>query len=273
LITNLGRIGPGLKGEAAMRVEYLYRYPVKGLTAEALEAAEVEPDGCIPWDRAFALAQGDSGFDPAAPTWLQKTNFMCQARNAKIAALASMFEPRDGTLTIRAPDGTSVSENALSDTGRAKITAYLVSWLADEARSTPHADPVFQYVPGHSFCDQREKVVSLINMASLHDYEAKAGARRHRRRFRANVWFSGAAPWSERNWVGQYIQLGGAVLRITKGIVRCPATEVNPETAERDADPVAELRQFYGHTELGVHAKVVEGGRFELGDSIEVLGD
>ena len=36
---------------------------------------------------------------------------------------------------------------------------------------------------------------------------------------------------------------------------------------------VAELRQFYGHTELGVHAKVVEGGRFELGDSIEVLGD
>ncbi len=25
-----------------MRIEYLYRYPVKGLTAEALEAAEVE---------------------------------------------------------------------------------------------------------------------------------------------------------------------------------------------------------------------------------------
>ena len=49
-----------------MRIEYLYRYPVKGLTAEALEAAEVEAGGCIPWDRAFALAQGDSGFDPAA---------------------------------------------------------------------------------------------------------------------------------------------------------------------------------------------------------------
>ena len=44
-----------------MRIEYLYRYPVKGLTAEALEAAEVEPGGCIPWDRAFALAQGDAG--------------------------------------------------------------------------------------------------------------------------------------------------------------------------------------------------------------------
>jgi uncharacterized protein YcbX len=256
-----------------MRVEYLYRYPVKGLTAEALEAAEVQPGGCIPWDRAFALAQGDSGFDPKQPAWLQKANFMCQARNAKIAALASVFEPRDGMLTIRAPDGSSVSADALTASGRAKITTYLVAWLGEDARFTPAAAPVFQYVPGHSFCDQREKVVSLINMASLHDYEAKVGARRHRRRFRANVWFSGAAPWSERNWVGQHIQLGGAVLRITKGIVRCPATEVNPVTAKRDADPVAELRQFYGHTELGVHAVVIEGGRFELGDSIEVLGD
>jgi uncharacterized protein len=256
-----------------MRVEYLYRYPVKGLTAEALEAAMVEPNGCIPWDRAFALAQGDSGFDPAQPRWLQKTNFMCQAKNAKIATLASVFEPRDGTLTIRAPDGRSVSANALSETGRSAITAFLSEYLGHEARSTEAGGPAFQFVPGHSFCDQREKVVSLINMASLHDYEAKVGARRHRRRFRANVWFSGAAAWSERDWIGQQIQLGGAVLRITKGIVRCPATEVNPETATRDADPVRELRRLYGHTELGIHAKVIEGGRFAVGDAIEVLGD
>jgi uncharacterized protein YcbX len=256
-----------------MRVEYLYRYPVKGLTAEALEEASVEAGDCIPWDRAFALAQGDSGFDPAAARWLQKTNFMCQARNAKIAALASVFEPRDGTLTIRAPDGTAVSENALSAAGRDRITAFLTAWLGDEARSTAAGTPAFHHVPGHSFCDQREKVVSLINLASLRDYEAKVGARRHRRRFRANVWFSGAPAWSERNWVGQQIQLGGAVLRITKGIVRCPATEVNPETAERDADPVEELRRLYGHTELGIHARVTEGGRFAVGDAIELLGE
>jgi uncharacterized protein len=256
-----------------MRVEYLYRYPVKGLTAEALESAEVEPGGCIPWDRAFALAQGDSGFDATAPVWLQKMNFMCHARNAKVAALASVFEPRDGTLTVKAPDGTVVSANALTQSGRAEITQFLIAFLGDEARYTPEAAPAFHHVPDHSFCDQREKVVSLINMASLHDFEAKVGARRHRRRFRANVWFSGAKPWSERNWVGQHLQLGGAVVCVTKGIVRCPATQVNPETAERDADPVSELRQLYGHAELGIHARVVEGGRFALGDSIEVLGD
>jgi hypothetical protein len=59
---------------------------------------------------------------------------------------------------------------------------------------------------------------------------------------------------------------------VTKGTTRCPATEVNPETAQRDANPVTELRDLYGHVELGIHAEVVEGGKFAVGDSIELLG-
>ena len=251
-----------------MRIEYLYRYPVKGLTAEALDLAEVEQGGCIPWDRAFALAQGDSGFDPDQPAWLQKQNFMCLMKNARIAALFSFFDPRSGMLAIRAPDGSAAVENALTETGRDRIGAFLVSYLGEEARDTPR----FHHVPGHSFCDQRHKVVSLNNLASLRDFEAKVGARRHRRRFRANIWFSGAPAWSERDWIGQHIQVGGAVLRVTKGTTRCPATEVNPETAQRDANPVTELRDLYGHVELGIHAEVVEGGKFAVGDSIELLG-
>jgi uncharacterized protein len=250
-----------------MRIEYLYRYPVKGLTAEALEWTEVEAGGCIPWDRAFALAQGDSGFDPAAPAWRQKANFMCLMKNARIASLFSFFDPRSGMLAIRAPDGSAVVENALTEAGRDRIGAFLTDYMGEEARGTPR----FHHVPGHSFCDQTRKVVSLINLASLRDFEARVGARRHRRRFRANVWFSGAAAWSERDWVGQSLQLGGAVLRVVKPITRCPATEVNPITAERDLNPVAELRSLYGHIELGVHAEVVEGGRFAVGDAIEVL--
>jgi uncharacterized protein YcbX len=258
-----------------MRIEYLYRFPVKGLTAEAMEVAEVEEGGAIPWDRAFALAQGDAPFDPARPEFLPKQNFMCLMRNARIARLRATFEPRTGMLTILAPKdgqrggGEAISENALSQAGRDRIAAFLTGFLGEEARGTPR----FHHVPGHSFCDQRTKVISLINLASLRDYEAKVGARRHRRRFRANVWFTGAPAFSEFDWVGREIQLGGAVLRVVKRTVRCRATEVNPETGERDADPLAELRQLYGHTDLGIHAEVVEGGRFAVGDGIEVLPD
>ena len=256
-----------LKGSAGMRVEHLYRYPIKGLTAEALEEAAVEPGGCLPWDRAFALAQGDAPFDPARPEWLPKWNFMCGMKNARAAKLRAAFEPASGTMVIRAPDGREVAENALSAAGRERIGAFLTGFLGGEARGAPR----FHHVPGHVFCDQRQPVVSLISLDCLADLESRVGAARHRLRFRANVYFSGAPPWAEEGWVGREIQLGGARLRVLKHTTRCPATEVNPDTAERDANPVRELQSLYGHINLGVHAEVIEGGRIATGDGLELL--
>ncbi len=250
-----------------MRIDYLYRFPVKGLSAEALESAEVEEGGAIPWDRAFALAQGDSGFDPNHPAWLAKQNFMCLMVNARIARLRAFFEPRTGTLSLATADGNAVAANALSAAGREEIGAFLSSFMSEEARSTPR----FHYLPGHVFGDSRVPVISLIGLASLRNFESRIGARRHRRRFRANVWFSGAPAFSEFDWVGRQIQLGGATLRVVNRIPRCRATQVNPVTAERDADPVTELRALYGHSDLGVYAEVVERGRFAVGDAIELL--
>lgn len=250
-----------------MRIEYLYRYPVKGLTAEALDQAEVEEGGAIPWDRAFALAQGDSGFDPGNPTWLPKWNFLCQMKHAKAALLFSVFDPGSMTLRIRAPDGSGIEANPMTEAGQQRLASFLTDYMGDEARG----QPTFHHIPGHVFGDQKKPVVSLNNLASLRDYEAKVGAKRHRRRFRANVWFSGAPAWAEREWIGREIQVGGAVLRVVKGTTRCPATEVNPETGERDADPINELRSLYGHIELGIHAEVIDAGRFSIGDAMELI--
>lgn len=250
-----------------MRIDYLYRFPVKGLSAEALDSAEVEPGGAIPWDRAFALAQGDSGFDPEQPQWRPKHNFMCLKQNPRVAGLRAFFEPRTGLLSLRAPDGSAIAENALTASGRDRIGAFLIGFMGSDARPTPR----FHYVPGHVFSDSPARVVSLIGLSSLRDLETRVGARRHRRRFRANVWFNGAAPFAEFDWVGRQVQLGGATVRVLRRIPRCPATQVNPMTAERDADPTAELREHYGHGDLGVYAEVVEGGRFSVGDAIELL--
>ena len=72
----------------------------------------------------------------------------------------------------------------------------------------------------------------------------RVGARRHKRRFRANLYFSGAPAWHELEWVGQELLAGRARLRVVKRIPRCPATQVNPETAERDADPIDTLCDY-----------------------------
>jgi hypothetical protein len=252
-----------------VRIDRLYRYPVKGLTAEALADTEVEAGGCLPWDRAFALAQGDAPFDPDNPQWLQKRNFMCLMANARIALLKSSFDPRSGRLAIQAPSGGSVAGNALLAKDRERIGAWLVAFLGDEARGTPR----LYYVPGHSFCDDRHKGVSLINLASIADLERRVGAPRDPLRFRANIYFSQAPAGVELDWIGRELQVGGAHLRVTKRIVRCAATEVNPLTATRDANPVAELRAAYGHADLGILADVIEGGRMALGDALWLLPD
>jgi len=250
-----------------MRIEHLYRYPVKGLSAEALEMIEATVGQALPWDRAFALAQGDAPFDPEAPIWLKKTNFMCLMANARIAALKSHFDPATGILSIRAPDGAEIANTAMTPAGRERLGAWLSAFLGEEARGTPR----LHHVPGFVFGDQKVPVVTLINLASLADLEAKVGAPRHRLRFRANIYFSSTSPWGENDWVGRELLVGGARLKVVNRTVRCPATEVNPATAERDARPMHELRAHYNHMDLGVHAEVLEGGRIATGDAIEAI--
>ena len=254
-----------------MRIERLYRYPVKGLNAEALEEAQVEPGGALPWDRAFALAQGDAAFDPAAPVFLHKSNFMCLLRNARIAHLAAGFDGHDHILSVTAPDGSSVAADPRTPTGREQIGAFLVRFLGEEARHGEAGPPRFHHVPGHVFGDQRRPAISLIGLASLAAFQRDVGEPREPARFRANIYFSGAPPWAEFDWVEQNLQVGGATLRVTKRTKRCNATQVNPATAARDADPVRELLRTYGHADLGIHTEVVEGGRIAVGDTIVVL--
>lgn len=248
-----------------MRIETIYRYPVKGLTAEALEEATLTPGETLPHDRRFALAQGDSPFDPAAPTWLPKRNFACLMVNERLALAHSAFDARTGELAIRLPGAPPFLGDTRSPAGRAAIAAHLAAYMGEEARGTPR----FVEAPGHSFSDVAKKVVSIIGLSSLHALEQAAGATLDPLRFRANIYVSGGSPWAEFDLIGREILLGQARLRVVKRIVRCPATEVNPATGQRDADPPRWLRQHFGHADLGVYAEVLEGGRITVGDALE----
>jgi hypothetical protein len=247
-----------------VRVEHIYRYPVKGLSAESLAEVHLDVGEPLPGDRRFALAQGDAPFDEAAPTWLQKQHFAMLMQNERLAALHAAWDDRREILIVRPRDGEAVTASTATQEGRDRIAAWLTAYLGPEARGRPR----FVTSPGHSFSDHRNKVVSLINLASLASLEQAMGRTLDPLRFRANIYFSGLAPWAEFDWVGRSIELGGATLTITKRIPRCPATEVNPVTARRDCDPVQGLWDAFGHPDLGVYGRVEESGRVVVGDSI-----
>lgn len=254
-----------------MHIESLYRYPVKGLTPEPLEQAELLPGRCIPWDRAFALAQGDSAFDPARPAWVPKTNFMCLVRNTAIAGLKTRFDEAAETFSITTPSGETFTANPLTQAGQASLTEFLTRYLGAEARyGKERRPPQFHYFRNHSFCDHRTQVISLIGLGSLGALEQAAGGTRDKRRFRANIYIADIAPWAEFAWLGKTIAVGETTMIVQQRIDRCMATAVNPDTAQRDANPVSELREHFGHIDLGIFAEVLTGGEIRPGDEILV---
>ncbi|WP_043838169.1 MOSC domain-containing protein [Muricoccus aerilatus] len=257
-----------------MRVEQLFRYPVKGLTAESLEEVFLSPGETIPHDRRFALAQGDSPFDEAEPRFLPKQNFACMMKNARVVLVRAAFDPHDGTLSLAAEGHRPLSAPTATAEGKAALGDWLIRFLGEEARHGTAPDgtaraPRFTEAPGHAFTDQARKGVSLINLASLHALEAALGQRLDPLRFRANIYFTGLPAWAEFDWVGREVLLGGARLSVFKRTVRCPATQVDLATGERDLDIPRLLREHFGHADLGVHATVLEGGRVAVGDALE----
>lgn len=258
-----------------MRVEHLYRYPVKGLTAESLEEVELSPGETIPHDRRFALAQGDAPFDEAAPRFLPKQNFACMMKNGKVVLVRAAFDPRAEALSLIAEGHPPLSAPTGTAEGKAALGEWLIRFLGDEARTGVAEDgtprlPRFTNVPGHAFTDQVKKGASLINLASLAALEKAIGRRLDPLRFRANIYFSGLPAWAEHDWVGGEVLLGGARLSVFKRTRRCPATQVDLETGERDCDVPKLLQEHFGHMDLGVHATVAEGGRVAVGDALEV---
>lgn len=254
-----------------MKIESLYRYPVKGLTPERIASANLTPGRCIPYDRAFALAQGDAKLDIEHPAWISKVNFLCLAKNPATARLRAKFDEEEALLHIHDPQGADITASPFTAEGAAALTKYLTTALGDEARYGENGQaPQFHHFTQHSFCDHKTQVISLIGLSSIAALENAVGAPRDKLRFRANLYIEDAEPWAEFSLLGKTLQIGEVTMVVQERIDRCPATMVNPDTAEKDANPVKELRQHFGHIDMGVFAEILTQGTIRPGDSITI---
>ena len=251
-------------------VSAIYRYPVKGLSAEKMDRVTLMPGECLPHDRRFAVALGSTRFDPQHPEWLPKIRFVMLMRDEKLARLQTSFDPASGELSIAENRRESLRATITEPQGRRRVAEFITDFLGD-------ADGPLRVVeaPGHAFADARrkphattDKYVSLTNRASIAALEAAMGAPIDPMRFRTNVYFDGASAWSEHDWVGSEVILGAARLRVISPITRCAATQVNPVTAKRDLDIVAALGRAFGHINVGVYAEVVVGGEIVAGETL-----
>lgn len=247
------------------RVAALYRFPVKGLTGEALDAVRPVSGSGFPADRRFAIALGTTAYDQTEPAWLPKASFFQLARHERLALLESRFDSESGMLTLSRGGRPVAHGKATEPQGRAIIGEFLAAFLdAGQGR------PKLVEGPSIGLADCGEALVSIIGEASIADLARVVGKPVERLRFRANIYLGGTKPWEELGWIGRDVTLGTARLKIVDRIGRCAATNVDPTTAERDMNLPLALQRAFHHADMGVYAQVIEGGQIAVGDHLHI---
>jgi uncharacterized protein len=248
------------------QITSLYRYPVKGLTPEPLSRIALQVGQTFPADRSFAIENGPSGFDPAAPRWMSKAYFLMLQRDQWLAGLRTRFDDASGVLTIRDNGAIAAQGNLETVEGRTAIERFFATKFAGQIKGPPK----ILSGGGHSFSDVAKKVVSIINLSSVQAIENMVGLPVHPLRFRANLYVSGWPAWHEFELLDRTLAIGEARLKVVKRITRCAAINVDPDTAARDLDIPSALMRRLGHNECGVYAEVIAGGEVAVGDAMTV---
>ncbi|UGV26630.1 MOSC domain-containing protein [Rhodopseudomonas boonkerdii] len=253
-------------------VTSIARFPVKGLSPEPLTSVHLRAGQGIDGDRAFALALPDTDFDEQNPTPLPKTKFLMLARQEALARLRTRYDADSGVLSVVDGDAT-LEANTRSVDGVASINAFFEQFVPDDMRGR---EPRFVRGIGHRFTDVGVhssflmNTISILNLASLRDFEQKLGKKVDARRFRMNVLIEGLHPWEEMDWLEgeKQVSIGRVKLRAVRPTRRCPATQVNPDTTLRDIDVPKELLRLYDHVLLGIYLTVETDGVIAVGDGI-----
>lgn len=243
-------------------VAAIFRHPVKGFTPEPLTTVTLSPGAGVPGDRIFTVENGPSGFDPAEPKFTPKSRFTVLAHIPKVAAVRTRYD--DGVLNAEAPGQPPFSADLRDEPGREAFAAWLTEALGEDANGPLKVLPA----PGAwRFFDHPKGHVSIINLASVRDLEARLGRPVDPLRFRANLYVEGWPAWAENDWAGRELMVGWVKAEVFAPITRCAATHVDPQTAERDLEVTKALFDNYGHMLCGIYVHVKTAGPLTVGDA------
>jgi uncharacterized protein YcbX len=254
----------------------LHRFAVKGLWFDDLPSVDLAPGETFPDDRAWALIRGDKvgEFKSEDPAWSHKSNFHCAfSAGEALSTLRTSYSAATKELRITDVNGTPLAVGCLSEVaGREGVEQFFRERLGDPELRVVSASSPADHQFNNTNCGK--KVIHLINVQTVGALSEAIQCPLNVLRFRANIIFNGLPAWTEFEWVGKRIAIGGAELRVLRRTVRCAAITVDPETATMDMDlPAIIGQQFPEHgSYLGIYAEVVRAGRVQPGDPIVFLG-
>jgi uncharacterized protein len=260
----------------------LWRYPVKSMIGEELNASEIMEHGLL-GDRAYALVDRSDGRVATAKNprkWPRLFDF--RAAFVEPARRAAKIPP----VRITLPDGNTVASDQ-SDVNQILSKALNRDVTVGAAQRVPvnaeeywpdmegldHRDAVTDFtLPEGTFFDCA--MVHLLTTATLDRLrELYPQGRFEVRRFRPNIVVqlaSGEKGFAENAWVGHTLAIGTAVrLNITGQCGRCVMTTLAQGDLSNDPGILRTAAQ-HNKANVGVYAAVAQGGTIRRGDPVRI---
>lgn len=253
----------------------LWRYPVKSMMGEELNATQVIEQGLV-GDRAYALIDAETGKTISAKSprrWGKM--FDCRA---------ALNSPSQVKITL--PDGTIVFSDA------ADVEHVLSSAFGRQVKletTAPTAPSIEMYTPDIEGLPDQDQItdaairpstffdaatVHLLTTATMNQFQSLTPTSRFEtRRFRPNLVVqptNGATGFVENDWVGKTLAIGDEVrLKIDSSCPRCVMTTMAQGELPNDLEILRTAVKHNGGN-IGVYASVVQGGTIRRGDTIKV---
>lgn len=260
-----------------MRVAALYRYPVKGFTAEECEALSVIEGGRIAGDRVLGLRFANASI--AGGAWGTKHEFVALVNTPGLARLRLGFDHAALRLRISLQGDVLVDET-LDDAGRRRIASAIEQYVIklDQNPLTSHPDRLPLRLIGDGitprYQDAEAGYVTLHGRQSLAAVAAAAGAPDlSEHRFRSNIAIDGLNAWQEQDWIGRRFRIGEVDYVAISAKNRCLATHANPLTGQRDLPIMKTLLQIFPREKPTFAIALTttdRGGTIRVGDKVEL---
>ena len=280
-------------------VSALFRYPVKSMAGEALDALQIGPRG-VPGDRAWAVRDEERGGIRGGKRFPEL--MQCSARYTS-------EPPVEGSIAaeVRLPDGTTalINDASVPDSLSNLVGSPLTVWpllpedqLDHYRRGAPvledqeaefrrmfgrtEDEPLpdvskfpeflmeFESPPGTYFDAFPLLLMTTESLAALAEAAPDQAFRVDR--FRPNLLIETGSDdaYPERAWVGRRVRVGTAELEITIDCPRCVMTTHGFGDLPKDPGIMRTLvRENNG--ELGVYATVATPGVVKAGDTLTLI--
>lgn len=231
-------------------VEEIFRYPVKSMGGQRLEAADLGWHG-LEGDRRLALRRMDDG---SGFPWLTASRLpdliLFEPRRLDDSA------PADLPTHVRTPDGDDLpvfGEDLAVEVGRR------------------HGSPVEMMHFKHGIFD--EASISVIASDTVREIGRLAGHTLDMRRFRPNVVvrLRRPGPFQEDEWVGGALSFGekddAPAIAVTMRDLRCSMVNFDPDSASSAPEIMKAVVRANGNN-AGIYGTVTRVGRLAVGQPV-----